>query len=337
MNMKKINLLIFLLVLPFFSSGNMPGEKKLQFKEDRTFKIVQFTDTHYNHESSKSEVVIENIRKILKAENPDLVIFTGDIVTHAPVSKGWQEITAPLVEREIHWCVTLGNHDEEHDKSRKEILNLLANISYNHTRSGASNIYGWGNYVLKIKGHQSDKTEVLIYCMDSNAYTPIEGVGTYGWFQLSQINWYVETSNRHIRRNNGKPLPALAFFHIPLPEYVEAWNSGDRAPIGVKNEEVCAPAINTGMYAAMLQQGDVMATFAGHDHVNDYVAPLHGLAMIYGRFSGGGDTYGDLRNGARVIEITEGERAFITWIRLREGEKLREVKYKKDHIINLEP
>ena len=55
-----------------------------------------------------------------------------------------------------------------------------------------------------------------------------------------------------------------------------------------------------------------MATFVGHDYVNDYVAPLHGVALIYGRFSGGGDTYGELRNGARVIEIREGKSFFTT-------------------------
>jgi len=324
----------FLFLFISFHIGFGEGIKELEFNQEGSFKIVQFTDTHFNFDSPKSDVVIEMINKVLNIEKPDLVIFTGDIVTHAPISKGWQKITAPLVERGIPWCVTLGNHDEEHNKSRKEILNLLKDIPYNYTKPGPSKVYGWGNYVLQIKGHSSGKTEELIYCMDSNAYTLIEEVGTYGWFQLSQINWYVETSNGYIKRNNGKPLPALAFFHIPLPEFTEAWNKGDIKPIGVKNEDVCAPAINTGMYAAMLQQGDVMATFVGHDHVNDYVASLHGLALIYGRFSGGGDTYGDLTNGARVIEISEGEKVFTTWIRLREGEKMHEVKYKKNHIIN---
>ena len=35
-------------------------------------------------------------------------------------------------------------------------------------------------------------------------------------------NWYVESSVGYTERNGGKPLPSLAFFHIPFPEYNEA-------------------------------------------------------------------------------------------------------------------
>ena len=44
--MKDFYFLIVLLVLPFSLSGNISDKKKLQFNEDGTFKIVQFTDTH---------------------------------------------------------------------------------------------------------------------------------------------------------------------------------------------------------------------------------------------------------------------------------------------------
>lgn len=39
---------------------------------------------------------------------------------------------------------------------------------------------------------------------------------------------------------------------------------------GSKFERVCCPEVNTGLFAAMLERGDVMGTFAGHDHINDY-------------------------------------------------------------------
>lgn len=43
------------------------------------------------------------------------------------------------------------------------------------------------------------------------------------------------------------------------------------------------PAINTGIGAAMIQAGDVMATFVGHiDHVNDYLVSYQGLVLGYG-------------------------------------------------------
>ena len=44
----------------------------------------------------------------------------------------------------------------------------------------------------------------------------------YAWFTFDQVNWYRSQSAAYTERNGGKPLPALAFFHIPLPEYNQA-------------------------------------------------------------------------------------------------------------------
>ena len=74
------------------------------------------------------------------------------------------------------------------------------------------------------------------------------------------------------------------------------------------------------MFAAMIEAGDVMGVFVGHDHDNDYIVNAYGIALGYGRFTGGKTTYTNMENGARVIELTEGERMFRTYIRLRSGE-----------------
>ncbi len=315
--------LILLIVL----HATMWAVEPLKFNSGGLFKIVQFTDMHYNYDSPKSEVVLAMMNEVLDIEQPDLVIFTGDIVTEAPLQKGWAKITAPLVKRKIQWAVTLGNHDDEHDVNRREIMPLLADITYNLSEAGDSDVYGESNYVLPVQGNKDDKTAALLYCFDSNSYSPIQGVGDYGWFRISQIDWYRKVSTEWTEKNDGEPLPALAFFHIPLPEYNDAWNSKDEQLVGVKNEDVCSPALNSGMFAAMLHQRDVFGTFVGHDHTNDYLAPFCGIALAYGRFSGGGDTYGDLPNGARVIVLKEGEREFTSWLRIRGNEKIDEVSF----------
>ena len=72
-----------------------------------------------------------------------------------------------------------------------------------------------------------------------------------------------------------------SFFHIPLPEYNQAAADESAILIGTRMEKACAPLLNTGMFAAMKEAGDVMGTFVGHDHDNDYVGrdrripPLH--------------------------------------------------------------
>lgn len=58
--------------------------------------------------------------------------------------------------------------------------------------------------------------------------------------------------------------PGLAFQHIPLPEH----DIVRQGPIvGQYHEAVCAPEINTGLFAAYAQAGDVKAVTVGHDHV----------------------------------------------------------------------
>jgi hypothetical protein len=193
------------------------------------------------------------------------------------------------------------------------------------------NVHGYGNYIIPIESYDKNKVAFLIYFMNLNAYSKIKAVVYYDWFRTSQINWYQENSSKWTKKNGGQPIPSLAFFHIPLVEFTEAWDKGDKEPIGVKNEDVCSARLNSGMFAAMVQQRDIMGTFVGHDHDNDYLASLYNIALAYGRFSGG-HTYGKLENGARVIVLKEGERQFTTWLRLRGGQKINEVSFKSGEV-----
>lgn len=134
----------------------------------------------------------------------------------------------------------------------------------------------------------------------------------------SQIDWYAKQSAGYTARNGGVPLPSLAFFHIPLPEYAEAWKHN--VSYGNKMEDVCSSRINSGLFAAMVENGDIMGTFVGHDHINDFWSEHHGIRLCYGRASGH-NTYGreGFPRGARVIRLRQGERGFETWLRLEDG------------------
>jgi hypothetical protein len=136
-------------------------------------------------------------------------------------------------------------------------------------------------------------------------------MGDYEWIDHSQIDWYRKQSAQFTRKNGGKPFPALAFFHIPLPEYKEV--SGNITTVGSQDEKVCSPDLNSGMYTAFLESGDVMGTFAGHDHNNNYIGCLRGICLAYGQTSGR-QSYGSIGRGARITELYEGERKFDTWI-----------------------
>ena len=85
--------------------------QKLSFSKEGEFKIVQFTDMHYAKGNPKSDTTLQLIPKVLDAEKPNLVVFTGDIVTGT--INGWDDITKFVIEREIPFSNT-GNHDHEH-------------------------------------------------------------------------------------------------------------------------------------------------------------------------------------------------------------------------------
>lgn len=302
---------------------------ELKFNAGKKFKIVQFTDVHIKADDKESQAAFKTIADVLDKEKPDLVVFTGDVVTGKPVEKGWVMVTEPIVKRNIPFAVVFGNHDDESETSRAQLAGILGNIPGCLFVPEVENVYGYGNYVLEIKSSSENENAALLYCMDSNAYSTIKGVEGYGWFQANQIGWYRNQSKMQVAAN-GKILPALAFFHIPLPEYSEAYKNEKHPPVGLRLEKECSPEINSGMFAAMLECGDVMGTFTGHDHSNDYIAYLHGIALGYGRFTGGKTTYCDLPNGARIIELTENQRAFNTWIRTGSGEILVPVQFPTD-------
>jgi hypothetical protein len=129
---------------------------------------------------------------------------------------------------------------------------------------------------------------------------------------LSQLEWYRQQSAAFTAANGNKPLPSLAFFHIPLPEYREVIDLP--TTVGQYNEEVCNFRINSGVLANFIACGDVMGTFVGHDHSNNYIGCLHNICLAYGYSSGRQVADSIVGRGVRIIELFEGERRFNTWL-----------------------
>lgn len=305
--------------------------QELRFNSNHKFKIVQFTDVHWIYDDPKSEEAAERMREVLDAERPDLVVYTGDIIFAKPAAPALQRALEPAIERGIPFAVTWGNHDDEQDMTRTELSAFIKDMKGNLT-SHTEGISGETNYTLSIKSADGKRDAAAIYIFDSHSYSKIERVKGYDWIKHDQVAWYLERSKAFTTANGGQPLPALAFFHIPLPEMRDMTQNQNIYMVGTRKEMVCAPEINTGLATAMLTAGDVMGLFVGHDHVNDYVVDWYGILMGYGRFTGGKTVYHDIPqgNGARVIELTENSRDIHTWIRIKGGKIINEVNFPSD-------
>ena len=106
----------------------------LSFQQDGTFKIVQFTDLHWMDGRAEDQLTEALMERILDAEQPDLVVFTGDLIYTGPVSPGnkacehpaqaFREAVAAVERSGIPWTFVFGNHDTETLISKSELMQI---------------------------------------------------------------------------------------------------------------------------------------------------------------------------------------------------------------------
>lgn len=305
-------------------------ETKISFNKDGKFKIVQFTDIHAVHAEGETNHAYDIMNKILDIEKPDFVIYTGDIVTDNTPAALWTKVTSLPNERNIPFAVVFGNHDSERDTPRDKLYEIVVGLDgclNEPKQESVDDLFGYTNQVIPVyNSNGSGEKAFLFYLFDSNALSDLPGAShREDWIRSNQIEWYIKNSKRLTKENNGVPYPALAFFHIPLVEFNIAYSNENQRKIGWRIERECCPPVNSGLFTAFMECKDVKGVFVGHDHDNDYVAYMQGIALGYGRFSGGLNTYHTLCRGARVFELTEGEQSFETWTRLETGRFLNRI------------
>ena len=306
--MKRL-LAINLILFSFFIAK---GQEKpvLKFNSRSRFKIVQFTDTHIQYDSYRSDSVLALMKTVIEREKPELVMITGDVVGSDNRKKAWLKIAQVMIDAKVPWAAMLGNHDAEYELDKEQTMNAIVGLPYNLTVSGPKEIAGKGNYVVPIQSSKSQKTAALCYVFDSEAMRSENNSG----FSIdeSQVEWYKQQSAAFTKNNSGTPLPALTFFHIPFPEFSDI--IGKSTTFGINAER--APSsrkLRSNLYTAMQECKDVMGVFVGHEHNNNYIGCLNDICLGFGQITGR-QVYGELGAGARVIELYEGQRRFDSWI-----------------------
>lgn len=289
----------------------------LRFNAQGEFKIVQFTDLHYRLSDPRSDDALQCISEVLAKEKPQLAVFTGDNVYSEPGDEAMRALVRHIEAQGVPFVMLFGNHDEEQGQPNAVLYDIIrqAKGCLMPERGGSPS----PDYVLEIKDSKGRDTQAALFCIDSHnrVRAQLPGEKGYAFITPQQVQWYSQASTRLTQAHGGQPLPSLAFFHIPLPEYNLATADADCVMRGTRMEKPCSPRLNTGLFTSMRIQGDVMGVFCGHDHDNDFTTLYHDILLGYGRFSGGNTEYNHLPNGARVIVLKEGKREFDTWIRER--------------------
>ncbi|XP_048494565.1 probable inactive purple acid phosphatase 29 [Beta vulgaris subsp. vulgaris] len=301
--------ILFVVIALCICSGPISAiSTPLRFNRKGEFKILQVADMHYaDGKTTACMDVLPNqvdgcsdlnttafIQRMIKAEKPDLVVFTGDNIFGLDATDAAKSLDAafsPAVMSNIPWAAVLGNHDQESTLSREGVMKHIVNMK--NTLSlvnppDAGIIDGFGNYNLEVAGVSGsqfhNKSVLNLYFLDSGDYSTVPLIPGYGWIKASQQSWFLHTFSRLKKAymDHPKPqkesAPGLVYFHIPLPEYAsfDATNF-----TGVKQEGISSPSTNSGFFTAMLEAGNVRAVFTGHDHKNDFCGKLLDINLCY--------------------------------------------------------
>lgn len=306
---------------------------------------------------------IRVISDVLDYEKPDLVVLNGDL-TNGDTISGFNgthyidQIVAPLIERNLTWASTYGNHDHSLYSSGDSILEREQMFAGSRTRkmvetdgSGTTNYY-LPVYSAKCESTSSCAPQLLLWFFDSRGGSRYQGEAQPNWVDRSVADWFRETNEALVNKYN-KTMPSLAFVHIPINAtwsfQTQVGLSSHHQP-GIDEEPACAQQgagwcsngslTETCVYGgqdvpfmqALVSVPGLIGLFYGHDHGQTWcvkwdrllpgmTVPGNGINLCYGQHSGYGG-YGDWIRGAREIIVTEEQLknfAVDTHIRLENG------------------
>jgi len=212
---------------------------KLKFNLNKTFKIVQFTDTQDDQDIDPRTVAL--INAVLEDQKPDLVVFTGDNITKGPLTPGdvrtaINHFVAPVDEKGIPWFITFGNHDEDHTETtgvdEPEMLDIYMSYPYNINAKSPKSINGTGNMHILVYNSRGRKPVFNVWGLDSGRYAPdkiaeqvIEDDFLLGWTWMPDWDWM---------RPRRVPKPNDACSAAIVPNAFNVWKgAGFRAPSGM--------------------------------------------------------------------------------------------------------
>ncbi len=312
------------------------------FTTDGDFKVLHLTDIHLgggflNNETDKKS--INAVAAMVEAEDPDLIIVTGDISYAIGLggtinNEHAHSMFIRLMENlGVYWTVTFGNHDTEpyNYYSRRSVADMYADEALTYCLFGHSSegISGEGNHVINVKNSSGEVTRSL-FMIDSHSYVRQDLIGglidslawNYDVIKQDQVDWYEDMIELY------SPKSSLAFFHIPVYEVKDAYDEfvgngradtdnvkwlgghdGEKGDVVVYASE---SEMGDQLFEKALELGNTKGFFFGHDHFNNFVLDYQGILFSYG-YSIDYIAYDDIgekgyQRGCTVITLTpDGE------------------------------
>lgn len=280
------------------------------------YSILQLTDIHITGTESvydKDLKAVQTVYSMIQRAAPDFIILTGDVIFGTDdydANDGIRalNVISTLMDKiGIPWTWCFGNHDHSFfDRYTSDIIASMVSQS-NTLRMYKNNpaVNGYTNGTFKLYNKNGALIMGLILMDSGNIIQNTDGSYGYDYIRDDQTAWY-EQEVAGLREDNPS-VSSLLFFHIPLQEYINAWDSGI-VVFGTKREDVYCSSYHSSLFDKVVQLGSTKAMFVGHDHLNDYGAYYNGIELVYGK-SIDYTAYPGIENsteqrGATLINIT---------------------------------
>lgn len=339
---------------------------RLQFHNSGKFRVLQVSDIQVGAKVSQDTVSL--IETSLDTVRPDVVVFTGNQIagydpafaetftkrlwsarernnealarTRQKVHDVIAQFLAPLIEREVPFAVTFGNHDFQCGLTNAQLneiyrtfpccLNPPASACDAEAADGAGGLcagdgsvlpeqviipFAPGTFALPVLGLEGSSNVLALALLDSGSYAQGGGFASPDHEALA----FLQT----VPRRTGVRM--MLFQHMPLPQYYDLLKpvapttayamQGYRAHAdqyyvldenkaqvgGYMGEGISCPDVSDEF--AMLHDG-LVGVSAGHDHRNGFVGNVDGT-MLIATPTCGFDTYGPApdHRATRLIEF----------------------------------
>lgn len=299
----------------------MKKNTELKFRENGHFRILMVSDIQERPEIDPRTPAA--YRKLIEETNPDLVIWGGDnadgryLKTEAELRALLDVMSAPMEEKNIPWMHIYGNHDYDVDVPPRKQNKIYA--EYPHCISGVSprNLPGASDYVITVKGPDG-RDAYAIYAFDTMHKFPELRPGVSAedvmlsnpvpckkWdvIRFETQLWYWNKS-RELERKNGGKVRALAVMHVPPYEFQRAIDNPEATGLREDyDQKMQSGIINCGVFATMLERGDVEIIAAGHLHKDNFDATYAGIYCCLDGAAGYAPGGIDERRGGRIFDI----------------------------------
>ncbi|MBQ2848536.1 MAG: metallophosphoesterase [Clostridia bacterium] len=303
----------------------------LKFDENGEFKILHLCDGQDGYPAQERMMIYINY--MLKVYDPDLVVLGGDNTVAPKENKedAIKELVTPFVENKVYFTLVFGNHDDEQGVDKDTLLKYYQKYGgkYCLAYDADPTLHGTAIHNLPILSSNGKKIKFNLWMFDTGTYVYDEDGNRLGYDSVTpdQIEWYKKTSEA-VEKEAGEKINSLAFQHMVPPDVydvmfpdvpfelsplTEKYN-GKNYPIVCPDTSVFdghlleppSPGVyNYGQFDAMAENGDVLAVFAGHDHINSYEVE-HKDIMIINTPGMAFRAYGnEFVRGGRLITVNE--------------------------------